>query len=101
MDHPERLLDNPPASAPVDRPEHWRRFAPDLSEDTVLFSEPQVDAGLDYIRQVRAWLEESGLRRSVKGTELDRLDAQRRRQRIGARLRAWWRALRRSGQPPS
>lgn len=39
MDHPERLIDNPPASAPVDTPEHWRRFAPDLSEDKVLFSE--------------------------------------------------------------
>lgn len=32
-------LDNPPASAPVDATEHWRRFAPDLPEDKVLFSE--------------------------------------------------------------
>jgi urea carboxylase-associated protein 2 len=39
MDHPELLVDNPPASAPVDAPEHWRRFAPDLPEDKVLFSE--------------------------------------------------------------
>jgi urea carboxylase-associated protein 2 len=39
MDHPELLLNNPPASAPVDMPEHWRRFAPDLPEDKVLFSE--------------------------------------------------------------
>lgn len=48
---------------------------PKVIGHTVLFSEPQVDAGLDYIRQVRAWLEDSGLRRSVKGAELDRLDA--------------------------
>lgn len=39
MDHPEMLLDNPPATAPVDAPEHWRRFAPDLPADKVLFSE--------------------------------------------------------------
>jgi urea carboxylase-associated protein 2 len=39
MEHPELALDNPPASAPVDTPEHWRRFAPDLAADTVLFSE--------------------------------------------------------------
>lgn len=39
MDHPELALDNPPASAPVDAAEHWRRFAPDLDADKVLFSE--------------------------------------------------------------
>jgi len=39
MEHPELLLDNPPAPVPVDAPEHWRRFAPDLAEDKVLFSE--------------------------------------------------------------
>lgn len=39
MEHPELALDNPPASAPVDAIEHWRRFAPDLPEDKVLFSE--------------------------------------------------------------
>ncbi len=39
MEHPELALDNPPASAPVDAPEHWRRFAPDLPADRVLFSE--------------------------------------------------------------
>lgn len=48
---------------------------PKVIGHTVLFSEPQVDAGLDYIRRVRAWLDDSGLRRSVKGPELDRLDA--------------------------
>lgn len=31
--------DNPPAAAPVDAPEHWRRFAPDLAGREVLFSE--------------------------------------------------------------
>ena len=31
--------DNPPASAPVDAPEHWRNFAPDLVAEKVLFSE--------------------------------------------------------------
>jgi len=39
MEHPEMLIDNPPASQPVDAPEHWRRFAPDLPADKVLFSE--------------------------------------------------------------
>lgn len=39
MEHPELLLGNPPPSDPVDAPEHWRRFAPDLNEDKVLFSE--------------------------------------------------------------
>jgi urea carboxylase-associated protein 2 len=39
MEHPELLLDNPPASAPVDAPEHWRAFAPDLDPASVLFSE--------------------------------------------------------------
>jgi urea carboxylase-associated protein 2 len=39
MEHPELTLDNPPASAPVDVPEHWRGFAPDLAADAVLFSE--------------------------------------------------------------
>jgi urea carboxylase-associated protein 2 len=32
-------LDNPPVSDPVDAPAHWRRFAPDLDEAKVLFSE--------------------------------------------------------------
>lgn len=31
--------DNPPTAAPVDAPEHWRRFAPDLEGREVLFSE--------------------------------------------------------------
>jgi urea carboxylase-associated protein 2 len=39
MEHPEMTQNNPPASAPVDAPAHWRRFAPDLAEDKVLFSE--------------------------------------------------------------
>lgn len=39
MEHPGLALDNPPASAPVDAIEHWRRFAPDLPADKVLFSE--------------------------------------------------------------
>ncbi|MGH8530700.1 MAG: urea amidolyase associated protein UAAP1 [Nevskiales bacterium] len=30
---------NPPPSAPVDAPEHWRSFAPDLAAGSVLFSE--------------------------------------------------------------
>lgn len=30
---------NPPADQPVDAPEHWRRFARDLSDKEVLFSE--------------------------------------------------------------
>lgn len=42
---------------------------------TVLFFEPQVDAGLTYIRQVRTWLDESGIRRSGKPAELERLEA--------------------------
>lgn len=42
---------------------------------TVLFFEPQVDAGLDYIRQVRSWLEDSGIRRSGRPAELERLEA--------------------------
>lgn len=42
---------------------------------TVLFFEPQVDAGLDYIRRVRAWLDESGIRRSGRPAELEKLDA--------------------------
>lgn len=32
-------IDNPPADDPVDVIEHWRRFAPDLDESKVLFSE--------------------------------------------------------------
>ncbi len=39
MDHPELASDNPPAFAPVDAVEHWRRFAPDLPADKMLFSE--------------------------------------------------------------
>ena len=39
MDSPEHILDNPPATAPVDAIEHWRRFAPDLDAGKVLFSE--------------------------------------------------------------
>lgn len=39
MEHAELKLDNPPATAPVDAIEHWRRFAPDLPADKVLFSE--------------------------------------------------------------
>jgi urea carboxylase-associated protein 2 len=39
MEHAEMTLNNPPASAPVDAIEHWRRFAPDLAADKVLFSE--------------------------------------------------------------
>ena len=39
MEHAELTLNNPPASAPVDAIEHWRRFAPDLPADKVLFSE--------------------------------------------------------------
>jgi uncharacterized protein YcgI (DUF1989 family) len=32
-------FDNPPATAPVDAPEHWRSFAPDLDAAKVLFSD--------------------------------------------------------------
>ena len=39
MNSPERVHDNPPDASPVDAIEHWRRFAPDLPEDKVLFSE--------------------------------------------------------------
>ena len=39
MDHPELALDNPPLDQPVDAQEHWRRFAPDLAAQQVLFSE--------------------------------------------------------------
>ncbi|HEX5392471.1 MAG TPA: urea amidolyase associated protein UAAP1 [Rhodocyclaceae bacterium] len=35
----EVTLENPPVDHPVDVIEHWRRFAPDLDADTVLFSE--------------------------------------------------------------
>jgi CHASE2 domain-containing sensor protein len=42
---------------------------------TVLFSEAQVDPGLDYIRKVTAWVDESGLRRGGKAAELEKLDA--------------------------
>jgi serine/threonine-protein kinase len=42
---------------------------------TVLFSEPQVDAGLDYIHRINALLEESSLRRTGRPEELARLDA--------------------------
>ena len=41
----------------------------------VLFSEAQVDPGLDYIRKVTAWVEESGLRRGGRTAELDKLEA--------------------------
>jgi hypothetical protein len=34
--HPEHTLDNPPATAPVDAPAHWQRFAPDLPADRVV-----------------------------------------------------------------
>ncbi|TAL21916.1 MAG: urea carboxylase-associated family protein [Aquabacterium sp.] len=39
MEHPEHLLDNPPADAPVDAIAHWKRYAPDLPEDKVVWSE--------------------------------------------------------------
>lgn len=39
MEHAEHALDNPPVSAPVDNPDDWRRFAPDLEASKVLFSE--------------------------------------------------------------
>ena len=39
MEHPELSIDTPPASNPVDAPEHGRRFAPDLDPAKVLFSE--------------------------------------------------------------
>lgn len=42
---------------------------------TVFFSEPQVDAGLDYIRKISTWLDESGVRKSGNPSELARLDA--------------------------
>lgn len=45
MEHNELGPDNPPASAPVDTPDHWRRFAPDLAADTVLFSERVPSGG--------------------------------------------------------
>ncbi|AQV97151.1 urea carboxylase [Cupriavidus necator] len=39
MEHPVHTRDNPPPHAPVDAPEHWRRFAPDLPPTRVLWSE--------------------------------------------------------------
>ena len=36
---PVHTLDNPPATQPVDAPAHWRRFAPELPEDKVIWSE--------------------------------------------------------------
>jgi serine/threonine-protein kinase len=42
---------------------------------TVLFSEPQLDAGLDYIYKINALLEDSGLRRTGRPDDLARLDA--------------------------
>lgn len=39
MENLEIAAENPPATAPVDAVEHWRRFAPDLAEREVLFSE--------------------------------------------------------------
>jgi hypothetical protein len=39
MEHLEMTRDNPPASDPVDAIQHWRRFAPDLPADKMLFSE--------------------------------------------------------------
>jgi serine/threonine-protein kinase len=42
---------------------------------TVFFSEPQVDAGLNYIRKVTAWLDESGVRKSGNPAEIARLEA--------------------------
>lgn len=42
---------------------------------TVFFSEPQVDAGLDYIRKVHSWIEDSGVRKGASPAALDRLEA--------------------------
>ena len=39
MSPPNHTLDNPPPHAPVDAPEHWRAFAPDLPATQVLWSE--------------------------------------------------------------
>ena len=36
MEHVELTRNNPPASDPVDAPEHWRRFAPDLEAGKVI-----------------------------------------------------------------
>ena len=38
-DPPVHTLDNPPAAQPVDAPAHWRRFAPELPENKVIWSE--------------------------------------------------------------
>lgn len=39
MNTPVHTRDNPPASDPVDATPHWRRFAPTLPEDRVVWSE--------------------------------------------------------------
>lgn len=39
MQHFDSIPDNPPATAPVDAPEHWRGFASDLDAAKVLFSD--------------------------------------------------------------
>ena len=38
-EHAPHTLDNPPAQQPVDALPHWRRFAPELPPDRVVFSE--------------------------------------------------------------
>jgi CHASE2 domain-containing sensor protein len=47
---------------------------PKVIAHTSLFSEPQVDAGLNYIRRVNAWLEESGLRQSGNPDRVAKLE---------------------------
>lgn len=39
MEHPTHTLDNPPTDQPVDAPALWRRFAPDLPAERVVWSE--------------------------------------------------------------
>ena len=39
MEHPAHTLDNPPASNPVDALPLWKRFAPELPQDKVVWSE--------------------------------------------------------------
>jgi CHASE2 domain-containing sensor protein len=47
---------------------------PKVIAHTSLFSEPQVDAGLSYIRRVSSWLDESGLRQSGNPDRVAKLE---------------------------
>jgi len=52
MKHTDHTRDNPPASAPVDTPAHWKTFAPELRPELLLWSDV-VPAGCHWSRLVR------------------------------------------------